>query len=116
MEMGHRDEIVIAEGNFPAASPTQRLVRCDGFGAPLLLDAILQLLKLDSSVEQSVVLVSVVPGDNHRPEIRPVYRRVILDHAQGFSDFELMECHAFCEHARKTYAVLLPVNWSVKPT
>ena len=41
MEMGHGDEIVISDGNFPAASMAQRLVRCDGHGVPEILDAIL---------------------------------------------------------------------------
>ena len=41
MEMGHGDEIVIGDGNFPAASYAQRLVRCDGHGVPEVLDAIL---------------------------------------------------------------------------
>ena len=27
MEMGHSDEIVLADGNFPAASHAQRLIR-----------------------------------------------------------------------------------------
>lgn len=34
MEMGHGDEIVIGDGNFPAASNAQRLVRCDGHACP----------------------------------------------------------------------------------
>ena len=29
-EMGHGDELVIGDGNFPAASCAQRLVRLDG--------------------------------------------------------------------------------------
>ncbi len=50
MEMGHGDEIVIADGNFPAASHAQRLVRLDGHEASLLLDAILKLINLDAFV------------------------------------------------------------------
>ena len=34
MEMGHGDELVIGDGNFPAASNAQRLIRCDGHGVP----------------------------------------------------------------------------------
>jgi len=30
MEMGHGDELVIADGNFPSATYAQRLIRCDG--------------------------------------------------------------------------------------
>ena len=37
MEMGHGDEIVIADGNFPAASIAGRLVRSDGHNVPDLL-------------------------------------------------------------------------------
>ena len=37
MEMGHGDEIVIADGNFPSASIAQRLVRSDGNNVPELL-------------------------------------------------------------------------------
>ena len=44
MEMGHGDEIVIADGNFPGASLAQRLVRCDGHGVPAVLDAVLMLM------------------------------------------------------------------------
>lgn len=32
MEMGHGDELVVADGNFPSASIAQRLVRADGLG------------------------------------------------------------------------------------
>ena len=47
MEMGHGDELVIADGNFPAASLARRLVRADGLNCPTLLDAILSLFPLD---------------------------------------------------------------------
>ena len=57
MEMGHGDEIVIGDGNFPAASCAQRLVRCDGHGVPEVLEAILQLMPLDPYVEQPLALM-----------------------------------------------------------
>ena len=40
MEMGHGDELVIADGNFPAVSIAQRLVRSDGNRVPELLEAV----------------------------------------------------------------------------
>jgi L-fucose mutarotase len=48
MEMGHGDELVIADGNFPAASVAQRLVRLDGLGVPEILEAILKVYPLDT--------------------------------------------------------------------
>ncbi len=44
MEMGHGDEIVIGDGNFPAANYSQRLIRLDGHGVPEILEALLSVV------------------------------------------------------------------------
>ena len=106
MEMGHGDELVIADGNFPAASVAQRLVRADGVGGPALLDAILQLFPLDPYVERPVALMAVVPGDPYKPVIWDEYRNTILKFEPEFKDFEYVERFAFYERAKKAYAVL----------
>lgn len=106
MEMGHGDELVIADGNFPAASIARRLVRADGHGGPALLEAILTLFPLDTFVERPVALMAVVPGDPTRPTIWEDYRRIIRRHEPAFKDFELVERFAFYERARAAYAVL----------
>lgn len=106
MEMGHGDEIVIADGNFPAASHAQRLVRCDGLGAAPLLDAILQLFPLDTFVKHSATLMAVVPGDNYTPEIWPIYKKTVQKHEPRFADFEMLERHAFYERAKKACAIV----------
>jgi L-fucose mutarotase len=106
MEMGHGDELVIADGNFPAASIAQRLVRADGLGGTSLLDAILQVFPLDQYVEQPVALMAVVPGDPYKPTIWEEYRGVVQKHEPGFKDFEYVERFAFYERAKKAYAVL----------
>jgi len=106
MEMGHGDEIVIADGNFPAASHAQRLVRCDGVGAPPLLEAVLLLFPLDTFVKHSAALMAVVPGDNYTPDIWPTYRKIAQKYEPRFSDFEMMERHAFYERAKKAYAIV----------
>ena len=77
MEMGHGDEIVIADGNFPGASIARNLIRCDGHGVPVILDAVMQLLPLDQYVEQPVALMQVVPGDNVVPTIWDEYKDII---------------------------------------
>ena len=50
-EMGHGDELVIGDCNFPAQSMGRRCVRCDGHRGTELLDAILALFPLDQFVE-----------------------------------------------------------------
>jgi L-fucose mutarotase len=106
MEMGHGDEIVIADGNFPAASHAQRLLRCDGHGAPPLLDAILQLFPLDTFIKQPVALMAVSAGDHYTPDIWPAYKKIIQKHDPSFGDFELVERAAFYERAKKAHAIV----------
>ena len=38
MKMGHGDEIVLADGNFPADSHAQRIIRADGLDVPQILE------------------------------------------------------------------------------
>jgi L-fucose mutarotase len=106
MEMGHGDEIVIADGNFPAASHAQKLVRCDGHGATEVLDAVLKLFPLDTFVKHPVALMAVVPGDTYKPEIWPIYRKTVRKHEPKFAGFEMVERFAFYERAKKAYAVV----------
>jgi L-fucose mutarotase len=106
MEMGHGDELVIGDGNFPSASVAQRLVRADGLGCTLLLDAILKIFPLDPYVELPVALMAVVPNDPYQPVIWDEYRNIVLTHEPDFRDFDYVERFAFYERAKKAYAVL----------
>lgn len=104
-EMGHSDEIVIGDGNFPAASNAKRLVRCDGHGVPEFLDAILKLFPLDTYVEAPVMLMQVTPGDNVDPVIWKDYRKIVDAHQDNVK-FEEIERFAFYERARNAYAIV----------
>jgi L-fucose mutarotase len=106
MEMGHGDEIVLADGNFPAASIATRLIRCDGHGVCEILEAVLKFLPLDQYVEHPVALMAVVPGDKTKPTIWEEYRKIIKASGEKFSDFEFVERFAFYERAKKAYAVV----------
>jgi L-fucose mutarotase len=106
MEMGHGDEIVLADGNFPAANVAQRLVRCDGHGVPEILDAVLKFFPLDIYVEQPVALMSVVPGDKTKPTIWEDYRKIIKASGEKFTDFEFVERFAFYDRSEDAYAVV----------
>jgi L-fucose mutarotase len=103
-EMGHGDEIVLGDANFPAASLARRIVRADGHGIPELLDAILLFFPLDSFVECPVALMDT--GDpNVRPPIWQEYSKCIL-RRDGDRRVELVERFAFYERAREAYAIV----------
>jgi L-fucose mutarotase len=106
MEMGHGDEIVIADGNFPAASHAARLVRADGHGIPELLEAVLQLLPLDTYSEHPVSLMAVVPGDPVETPIWEVYQSIVDVSAERSISIEQVERFAFYERAKQAYAVV----------
>ena len=42
-QMGHGDELVLADANFPATACARRLVRADGHGVPAILKAALEI-------------------------------------------------------------------------
>ena len=67
--MGHGDEIVLADANFPAASTASegaRLIDASGHGIPDLLEAILQFFPLDTFVSNPVVLMDLVNSDKKK--------------------------------------------------
>ncbi|HEX7576634.1 MAG TPA: L-fucose mutarotase, partial [Verrucomicrobiae bacterium] len=106
MEMGHGDELVIADGNFPAVSIAQRLVRSDGNMVPELLEAVLRFFPLDPYVEAPVALMQVVPGDTYKPTIWDTYKEIIRKFPNKNSAIENVERFAFYERAKKAFAVV----------
>jgi len=108
MEMGHGDELVIADGNFPAAAIARRLIRLDGHGVPEVLEAILRFFPLDQYVDKPVALMAVVPGDPVKTPIWDTYREIITggEEKDRFEDFEYVERFAFYDRAKVAYAVI----------
>lgn len=104
MEMGHGDEIVIGDGNFPGASVNGRCLRCDGHNAPELLDAILKLFPLDT-YQKPVYVMAKTPGDDVVVSIWDEYAEII----KHYTDEELVQIERFefYERAKKAYAVVM---------
>lgn len=107
-EMGHGDEIVIADGNFPAESMGKDavVIRADGHGVPEILDAVLKMIPLDQYVERPAALMEVVPGDDCVPVIWEQYRALLEDNSEDPARIEMMERFAFYERAKKAYAII----------
>jgi L-fucose mutarotase len=106
MEMGHGDEIVLADGNFPAASHTERLIRCDGHGISKLLKAILEFLPLDTYVKHPIAFMAVVPGDSVQPTIWKDYEEIIHHQINYSFPFEFMERSEFYYRTKNAFAVV----------
>ena len=81
-EMGHSDRLVIADGNFPAATfaKNSKLIRTDGHNVPEILDAILTLFPLDTYVDSPVTLMEKVKGDNVETPIWDEFEKIVTRH------------------------------------
>ncbi|MBF0196586.1 MAG: L-fucose mutarotase [Planctomycetes bacterium] len=106
-EMGHGDEIVLADAHFPGHTFCEKVLRMDGIQIPDLLDGILPLFELDEYVDSPVFMMQAVPGDELDPEVGKAYRVPIDKHAAGTPDYQLVERFAFYEQAKKAYACVL---------
>lgn len=105
-EMGHGDELVIGDCNFPAASLGKRCIRADGHSVKTILDAILQLFPLDTFVEAPVTLMQVVPGTMQgEPPIWQEFRQIV-DRHQPDVKFQTMDRFKFYEQTKNAYATV----------
>lgn len=107
-EMGHGDELVIGDGNFPAESMGKDaiVIRADGHGVPEILDAILTVLPLDQYSDKTVALMEVVPGDPVVPTIWDTYKALLNKHDPDHCQIEMTERFAFYERAKKAYLII----------
>ena len=103
-EMGHGDEIVIADGNFPAETFGQRVIRADGLGGEEMLDAVLSLIPLDTYSIENFLLMQTVEGDP-TPTIWDSYFQIAKKHDKNLRAGNV-ERFAFYERAKKAYAVI----------
>eukprot|EP01116_Phalansterium_solitarium_P025380 TRINITY_DN9680_c0_g1_i2.p1 TRINITY_DN9680_c0_g1~~TRINITY_DN9680_c0_g1_i2.p1 ORF type:complete len:137 (-),score=45.14 TRINITY_DN9680_c0_g1_i2:149-559(-) len=110
MSMGHGDELVIADGNFPAAShATNRLVRADGHGILPILESILHYLPIDPYVKDHVCVMQLVPGDETKVGTPPIwneFERLVKKYEGDWVGLTQVERFAFYERAKKAYVVV----------
>ncbi len=106
MEMGHSDELVIADGNFPKLGHPDQVVRLDGHGVPEILDAVLRFMPLDTYVEAPVLLMEVMKGDTVVPTIWEEYRRIIKEREENPVKIQPIDRFEFYDRAKKAYAVI----------
>ncbi|KHD84339.1 RbsD/FucU family protein [Heyndrickxia ginsengihumi] len=106
MEMGHGDELVLADGNFPSASHANILARADGLSIPVLLEAILKFFPLDTYSNEAVTLMKVSPGDDDRPKIWKTYEEILEQSGAENKRIKLEERFSFYEHSKNSYAVI----------
>lgn len=106
-EMGHGDEIVIADGNFPSENYGKRVIRADGISGTEMLKAVLSLVPLDSYSDPNMILMRLMACDEGKidPKIWKEYEKLAnaADENVRIGNIDRFE---FYERAKNAYAVI----------
>ncbi len=106
MEMGHGDEIVLADANYPCASHAQKLVSYPGIHISDLLPAIMELFPLDAYVEKPAMLMRVI-DDEFVPPIWATYKEIIkVEDPEQAEKLTTIERPDFYEKTKTAYAIV----------
>jgi L-fucose mutarotase len=104
--MGHGDDIVIADANFPAESSARRVIRLDGVSATDTLRALLQLMPLDTFDPHPALTMQVVDDADAVPEVVAAFQQIIDHGADHPAQLSGLERFKFYERARTAYAIV----------
>ncbi|MHA1151172.1 MAG: RbsD/FucU family protein [Alphaproteobacteria bacterium] len=109
--MGHGDDLIVADGNFPSDSVARqtrlgKLLRIDNTTAAEAIEAVLSVMPLDSFVDDSAARMEIVGAPD---EVPPVQQEVqaAIDAAEGAPrPMTSIERFAFYERAKQAYCVI----------
>lgn len=102
--MGHGDELVLADANFPAASHARRLVAMPGVPAAQVLDAVLSVFPLDDFVPHAALTMQVVGDPDAVPPAVQDFDAVLRRH--GGAPSAGLERFAFYQRAAAAFAIV----------
>ncbi len=109
--MGHGDDVVLCDTNFPADSVARqtvlgRLLRLDNVTAGRAARAVLSVMPLDPFVEKPALRMEIVGKPDEVPPVQAEVQQEI-DAAEGRAwPMGSMERFAFYELAKKSYCVI----------
>ena len=105
-EMGHGDEIVLADAHFPGYSVNARALGTEGVDVATLLEGILPLFELDSYAPP-LAMMAAVKGDRLDPSVEAAYMQVVRRHYPKAKAPERIDRFAFYDRAKKAFAVVM---------
>lgn len=105
-KMGHGDEIILADINFPSDSLNDTVIRADGLTIQDLLMGILPLFEIDNYVDDSIIMMDAVPGDLLDPSIEEAFLIPIKKYAPKAPPILRVERFAFYERAKNAFAIV----------
>lgn len=106
-EMGHGDEIVIADANFPSANYGKRVIRADGISGTKMLEAVLSVFPLDTYSDPNMILMKLMDCDVGKidPVIWKEYEKIAKEKDDNVKIGNI-DRFEFYDRAKEAYAVI----------
>ncbi len=104
--MGHGDEIVIADANFPATALGTRCHRLDGLSATDVLQAVLSVMPLDKYVPDPALVMEVVDDPEAVPAVVAQFQTITTTTADNPATLVKLERFAFYQRAKTAFAII----------
>jgi L-fucose mutarotase len=105
-EMGHGDEIVLADAHFPGHTFCENVIRADGIRVADLLEGIIPLFELDSYADP-LIMMAAVEGDPLDPSVEESYLAAIKKSAPDAAAVTRIDRFAFYDRAEKAFACVM---------
>ena len=106
-DMGHGDELVIADANFPADALATRLIQLPGIDGVRAAEAVLSVLPLDTYSDPAFIM-DLTDGDKEKgmpePVIWPLYAQLVMKN--GAEKLGKLDRYAFYERAKNAYCII----------
>ncbi len=102
-DMGHGDELVIADANFPAESIATRLVHMPGIDGVRAAEAVLSVFPLDTYTDAPALIMDMTDGDKAKGMPEPT---IWSEYEALCGSVRKLERYAFYERSKKAYAVI----------
>ena len=105
-EMGHGDEIILADAHFPGHTFCKHVLRADGISIPSLLEGIIPLFELDS-YSPPLIMMAAVEGDTLDPEVEKCYIAAMRKKIKKVPAITRIGRFDFYDRAQKAFACVM---------
>jgi L-fucose mutarotase len=111
-EMGHGDEIVLADSNFPGVGIGRRLIRADGVPIKTILEGVLPIFPLDTYADP-LIMMEAVEGDTLDPAVEADYMEIARRYHSELRDPVRIERNEFYKRASSAFCVLMTGEYRI---
>lgn len=105
-QMGHGDELILADAHFPGYTIGPKVLRADGLTIKELLDGILPLFELDSYAP-SLVMMQMAAGDTEDPAVEADYMETIRTYAPRALNPVRIDRYEFYERSKNAFVIVI---------